>query len=153
MDPCGQGRTIELSGAFCTASATSSNVHCRTTDLDILLHARKVETNSLLVKVAVPLNLDTLVLEDRDMVAPRRVRKEDRLVAGEVSREEAGRYAESTSARDRLRHGDLPTLAPDALPGKAGAHSVLLQWLGVLAVRELRSQLGEVGSTLIVSRS
>jgi hypothetical protein len=58
--------------------------------LDIPLHALKVQTNSLLVKVSVLLDFQTGILGDRSMVTPRRggqvdgfgVRVETSLVVG-----------------------------------------------------------------------
>lgn len=66
--------------------------------LDIANHALKVETNRILVIVAVLLNLEARVTEDSLVVGPRRDRDVDLLLARKESLEESGANAQGTSA-------------------------------------------------------
>jgi hypothetical protein len=88
------------------------------THLDVPLHALEVKTDSLLVKVAVLLDLKTRVFGDRDVVSPSRSRQVKSLGAGEESSKESGTDTESTGTRDGLGDGE----------------SVLDDWLRVFTV-------------------
>jgi hypothetical protein len=61
-----------FSGAFynCTMSKVNRIIGTHVTNLEILLHASKVETDSRLIEVAVATNLEAGVLEDGSVVAP-----------------------------------------------------------------------------------
>jgi hypothetical protein len=61
-----------FSGAFynCTMNMVNRIIETNVTNLEILLHASKVETDSRLIEVAVATNLEAGVLEDGSVVAP-----------------------------------------------------------------------------------
>lgn len=74
--------------------------------LDIANHALKVETDRILVVVAVLLNFEARVTEDGLVVGPGRGRDVDLLVSRKESLEESGANAQGTSARNGLSNGD-----------------------------------------------
>lgn len=69
-------------------------------------HALKVEANSILVVVAVLLDLEAGVGEDGLVVGPRGGRDENLLVTGVEALEESGADSQGTSAGDGLRNGN-----------------------------------------------
>lgn len=73
--------------------------------LDIGNHTLEVESNRVLVVVAVLLDLKTGVTENSFVVGPGWCRDIDLLVSGEESLEESGAEAQGTSARDGLSDG------------------------------------------------
>jgi hypothetical protein len=74
--------------------------------LDVSNHTLEVETDSLLVVVAVLLDLKTGVVEDSLVVSPRRLRDVDLLLAREELGEESSSDTKSTGTRDGLGDGD-----------------------------------------------
>mgnify|MGYP000868618480 CR=1 FL=1 len=92
-------------------------------------HAIEVKANSVLVVVAVLLDLDSGVLEDGLVVSPRRGGDADDLLARVPTVEELGANTKSTSTRDGLGRGN---------PVEGG---------GIRAVGQLDGGLGEFGNT------
>ena len=78
--------------------------------LQVLNHTLEVESDCILVVVAVLLHLQTGVLEDRRMVRPAGVWDVDGLVAGEETVEEGTSYPESARTGDGLSDGDAVLL-------------------------------------------
>lgn len=74
--------------------------------LDVSNHTLEVETDGLLVVVAVLLDLKTGVVEDGFVVGPRRLRDVDLLLTREELGEESSSNTESTGTRDGLGDGD-----------------------------------------------
>lgn len=102
----GAGRTIEPSGAA-WGQLRSSHIRQRATHLNVRLHALKVESDGLGVKVLVRLDLEARVLGDGDVVAPCGRGEVDGLGAGVVSSKEGGSDSEGTRSGDGLRDGEL----------------------------------------------
>lgn len=75
---------------------------------DVGQHALEIQTDGLLVVVAVLLDLETRIAEDGLVVGPRRRRDVDGLLAGVPARQEGGGDAQGAGARDGL--GDDETL-------------------------------------------
>ena len=77
----------------------------KTTHLDVPLHTLKVESDSLLVKVAVLLNFQSGILGDGDVVSPGRSRHVQSLGTWEESGQEGGSDPQSTSTGNGLGDG------------------------------------------------
>lgn len=99
--------------------------------LDVLNHAIEVETDGVLVVVAVLLDLEAAVGEDGLVVGPRRGRDVDGLRAGVMTLEEGTAYPEGAGAGDAL----------------SDDNAALVDGSAVGTVGEERGGLGEVGDT------
>jgi hypothetical protein len=75
--------------------------------LKVLLHTSEVETDRLLVEVAIAADLEARVLEDGSVVTPRRDREVDDLRVGIMASHERATHAQSTGAGNGLHDGDL----------------------------------------------
>ena len=77
----------------------------RTTYLDVPLHTLEIEPDSLLVKVAVLLDLQSRVFGNGNVVSPSRSREIQSLCAGVESGKEGSTDPQSTGTRDGLGDG------------------------------------------------
>lgn len=100
---------IDLAGAACWPKV-SLQYHTWAeqprADLDIIDHALEVETNGLLVIVRILLDFKTRVLEDRNMVAPRRCRQVNGLGVRVETLKESSADSKSAGTTDRLGDGN-----------------------------------------------
>jgi len=77
----------------------------KTTHLDVPLHTLKVESDSLLIEVAVLLDLQSRIFGNGDVVSPSRSRHVQSLGTWEESGQEGGSDPQSTSTGNGLGDG------------------------------------------------
>jgi hypothetical protein len=129
-------------------SVSSSSTELDKTHPEILFQTSKVQSNGLLVEVAVSANLQARITEDGNVVSPRRNREVNDLSMGVETTEESTTNAKGTGSRDRLCYRDLyAAIMSGCILQQEYTNRIVHERLALCAVCKLCSIFGELWKT------